>query len=55
MRCSMCQHEFCWLHLTEWVVGGECQRGHWSSNPVLNRAYNAQRVAGAAQSSCVIS
>eukprot|EP00752_Nemacystus_decipiens_P008131 g7271.t1 len=54
MKCSMCQFEFCWLHLTKWVVGGECQRGHWSSNPALNQAYNAQRVAREAQN-CTIS
>lgn len=45
MKCSMCQFEFCWLHLTEWIVGGDCQQGHWSNNPTLNRAYNAQRIA----------
>ncbi|CAM9395661.1 unnamed protein product [Pylaiella littoralis] len=56
MKCSMCQHEFCWLHLTEWVVGGDCQRGHWSNNPALNRAYNAQRVAHeATQQNCTAS
>lgn len=54
MQCSMCQFEFCWLHLTEWVAGGECQRGHWSSNPALNRAYNAQRVARDRQN-CTVS
>ncbi|CAM9785538.1 unnamed protein product [Ectocarpus sp. 12 AP-2014] len=54
MKCSRCHFEFCWLHLTEWVEGGECQRGHWSSNPALNRAYNAQRMARQRQR-CTIS
>lgn len=59
MTCGMCHHEFCWLHLTKWVVGGECQRGHWSSDPVANSAYNAQQQAASAaaglRESCVIS
>lgn len=48
MTCAMFRHEFCWVHLTKWVVGEECQRGHWSSDPVINSTYNTQQQAAAA-------
>lgn len=59
MTCGMCSYEFCWLHLTKWEVGGQCQRGHWSDDVVLNSAYNARQQAVAATSglrgTCAIS
>lgn len=44
MSCSRCGYQWCWIHETEWVVGGECQQGHWSDDPVRNAAFNAGRV-----------
>jgi hypothetical protein len=26
MTCCNCKHQFCWVHLSDWIIGGACQQ-----------------------------
>jgi len=42
MTCAACGYQFCWLHLTPWVEGGDCQRNHWATTTGLTTFYNVK-------------